>query len=146
MIVDIDIIKEWTNRAYNDLITAQHVFNDMHPRQSEIACFLSQQCAEKALKGYLVSKDVEPEKVHKLEKLCDECTEYDTTFHDISSACQTLTPYAVAVRYPNQLAINDNKASVALDYAQRIYDFCMAKIPELNEMEQGERLIGGRKE
>jgi HEPN domain-containing protein len=143
MVVDIEIIREWTNRAQNDLITAKHVFNDLHPKQSEIACFHSQQCAEKVLKGYLVSKDIEPEKVHNLEELCNKCSQFDSTFTGLISACQALSPFAVAARYPNQLAIDDNSAAVAIDYAQRIYDFCLSKIPELKNGNHVEEVNNG---
>jgi HEPN domain-containing protein len=51
--MNAELIKDWITHATNDLITAKHLFYDFHPRQTEICCFLSQQCAEKALKSYI---------------------------------------------------------------------------------------------
>ena len=51
---DINIVKEWFRYSHNDLISARHLFEDLHPKQTEIASYLSQQCAEKALKGFLI--------------------------------------------------------------------------------------------
>lgn len=50
------LAQEWLGYSRNDLISAKHLFEDLHPKQTEIACYLSQQCAEKALKGYLLFK------------------------------------------------------------------------------------------
>jgi len=44
-------------------------------------------------------------------------------------ACADLTPYGVAVRYPDGLAVDDMIAKLALDRAQIIYGFCAGKIP-----------------
>ena len=57
---DNKIVQEWFRISQNDLISAQHLFNDLYPKQTEISCYHSQQCAEKALKGYLISLDIAP--------------------------------------------------------------------------------------
>jgi len=44
---DSKLVQEWLKYSNNDLISAHHLFDDLHPKQIEIACFLSQQCAEK---------------------------------------------------------------------------------------------------
>jgi flagellar assembly factor FliW len=41
-----------------------------------------------------------------------------------------LNPYAVAARYPKQLVSDEAEVILAIDKAQRIYDFCVLKIPE----------------
>ena len=46
---DSKLVQEWFQYSQNDLVSAHHLYNDLHPKQSEIACYLSQQCAEKAL-------------------------------------------------------------------------------------------------
>jgi len=121
---DSKLVQEWFNYSQNDLTSAYHLFNDLHPKQSEIACYLSQQCAEKALKGYLLFKDTEPPRIHNLVELCQICMEFDSTFSEILDACSDLTPYGVAVRYPNELAVDDVLAKLAIDKAQIIFSFC----------------------
>jgi HEPN domain-containing protein len=122
------LVQEWFKYSQNDLVSARHLFDDLYPKQLEIACYLSQQCAEKALKGYLLFKDIEPPRIHHLVELCQMCMAYDTTFSEILDACSDLTPYGVAVRYPNELAVDDTIAKFAIDKAQIVYDFCIGKI------------------
>ena len=128
---DSKLVQEWFNYSQNDLTSAYHLFNDLHPKQSEIACYLSQQCAEKALKGYLLFRDTEPPRIHNLVELCQICMESDNTFSEILDACSDLTPYGVTVRYPNELAVDDVIAKLAIDKAQVIRKFCIEKIPEI---------------
>ena len=57
---------------------------------------------------------------------------HDNMFTEIIDACADLTPYGVAVRYPNELAVDDVITKVAIDKAQVIYNFCAGKIPEIS--------------
>jgi len=129
---DRKLVQEWFKYSKNDLISARHLFDDLYPKQSEVACYLSQQCAEKALKGYLFFRDIEPPRTHNLVELCQICMNLDSSILKILDACADLTPYGVAVRYPNELAINDMIAKSAIDEAQVIYEFCTQKVSELN--------------
>jgi len=129
---DINLVREWLKYSLNDLISAKHLYEDLHPRQIEVACYLSQQCAEKVLKGYILYKDTEPPKTHNLIELCQMCINYDNAFLEILDVCADLTPYGVAVRYPNELAVDDVIAKLAIDKAQIIYDFCVGRIDKAN--------------
>ena len=97
---DTKLVQEWFKYSGNDLVSAHHLFHDLFPKQIEIACYLSQQCAEKALKGYLFFKDTEPPRIHNLVELCQICMRYDNTFSELLDACSDLTPYGITVRYP----------------------------------------------
>jgi hypothetical protein len=55
--------------------------------------------------------------------------EFDSTFLEILDACSDLTPYGVAVRYPNELVVDDVMAKFAINKAKLIYDFCTGKVP-----------------
>ena len=50
----LNLIDQWLRYANNDLIVAKHSFEDLHPKQTEIASYHCQQCAEKALKAFLL--------------------------------------------------------------------------------------------
>ena len=132
---DVNLVYEWLKYSQNDLISAKHLYEDLYPKQTEVACYLSQQCAEKALKGYILFKNIEPPKTHNLIELCQICMSNVNTFSEILDACADLTPYGVAVRYPNELAVDDSIAKFAIDKAQIIYDLCAGKIPEINNNE-----------
>ncbi|MDR0539754.1 MAG: HEPN domain-containing protein, partial [Spirochaetaceae bacterium] len=47
---EINLIKEWLRYANNDLITAQHMFEDVYPKQTEMSAYHCQQCTEKGAK------------------------------------------------------------------------------------------------
>jgi hypothetical protein len=52
-------------------------------------------------------------------------------FQTISAAASNLTPFAVAARYPKQLVSDDAEVKLAIEKAQQVYDFCVAKIGAL---------------
>jgi len=124
----LDLAKDWLRYAQSDLNTANQMFYNVHPKETEISCYHSQQCAEKALKAFVFFNDIEPPWTHNLVELCQICIEYDDTFSEILTVCSDLTPYGVAVRYPNELAVNDTIAKLAVDKAQFVYDFVAGKI------------------
>ena len=66
--------------------------------------------------------------LHDLIELCQICMKHDNAFSGIMDACADLTPYGVAVRYPNELAVDDTIAKLAIEKAQIVYDFCAGKI------------------
>jgi HEPN domain-containing protein len=127
----IDVVKEWFRYALNDLISARHLFEDLYPKQAEIASYLSQQCAEKALKGFLVYHDVAYPRIHDLKVLCTMCRQIDPSFDTIEAICAHLTPFAVTARYPEELSPDESIARAAIEKAQNVYDFCIAKVSEL---------------
>ncbi|MDR1323087.1 MAG: HEPN domain-containing protein [Candidatus Margulisbacteria bacterium] len=127
---EIELAKQWLRYAYNDLLVAKNCLENMHPQQTEIACYHCQQSAEKALKGFLVYCQTEPPKIHDLRVLCQLCSKKDERFSTIYNMCSELTPLGVPVKYPNELSADETIASTSVDSAQKIYDFCFAKIPE----------------
>jgi HEPN domain-containing protein len=133
---DIELIKEWMRYAHNDILSAHHLFYDFIPKQSEISCYLSQQCAEKALKAYLLFRETEPPRIHDLRVLGQMCAQHDKTFENIASLCAFLTPFCISGRYPDELAPDEAMAKRAIDKAQQVYDFCASKIPEVEKWEQ----------
>ena len=122
-----NIIDEWIRYANNDLIVAKHCFEDLNPKQTEIASYHCQQCAEKALKAFLLYKNMELPKIHDLRVLCKMCQDIDNSFVDIAVLCAHLNPYGVTIRYPNELAPSEDMVKLAIDKAQQIYDFCESK-------------------
>ena len=122
-----NIVDEWLRYAHNDIIVAKHCFEDLRPKQTEIASYHCQQCAEKALKAFLIYKDIEPTKTHDLKLLCKMCQDIDGSFADIASPCAHLTPYGVTARYPDELSPDETMVQTAISKAQQVYDFCISK-------------------
>lgn len=135
----VELVSEWFEIASTDLNTAKHLFETMRPRPLEIICYHCQQAAEKALKGFLIDQEAEPPRIHDLGKLCALCAEYDPDFTLLLDACQELTDYATAARYPSRVEIEEQDAVSALDHAEKIYTFSFDLIPALRP-EQGPTL------
>jgi len=125
---DNELVHEWLKYSQNDLISARHLFENTYPKQLEIACYLSHQCAEKALKGFLLFKKIEAPRTHNLIELCQMCMKHDDTFLEILDDCSDLMPYGVAVRYPNELEVDDLIAKLSIDKALVIYNLVSGKI------------------
>jgi HEPN domain-containing protein len=125
---EIDLIQEWLRYANNDLITAKHMFEDVHPKQTEISAYHCQQCAEKALKAFLFFNNIEPPRIHNLPKLCELCKNIDAEFSVLEIDCERLNPFGAEVRYPNELAADEQIVKATIEKAKKIYGFCTAKI------------------
>jgi len=129
-----DLAKEWLKYSKSDLSTAKHMFEDVYPKETEIVCYHCQQCVEKALKGYCIFKGVEPLKIHDLIALCQLCMTLEDSFFCMLDNCSRLNPYGVAVRYPNELAVDEAIAKNAISMAQQVFDFCSEKITVIEEV------------
>ncbi|MCR5789912.1 MAG: HEPN domain-containing protein [Lachnospiraceae bacterium] len=108
--------KEWLSYAEADLGVAEHLFNTYHPKPLEIICFHCQQAAEKAVKSIIVLKGSQgglPKK-HDLFLLLNQIKNFlkiDEKYYDYSDI---LSPYGVAMRYPNELMLEEHHAEKAL--------------------------------
>lgn len=68
-----------------------------------IACFLSQQVAEKALKAFLYAQGEEVVLGHSVERLCDRASDYDPAFVEGKERWAILDGFYIPTRYPNSL-------------------------------------------
>lgn len=121
-----DVAKEWFKVAETDLASAEFL-QRMKPVPVEIICYHCQQSAEKHLKGFLALKGEAIEKIHDLIRLNKICQKYADDFETIEEDCLMLTDYAVNVRYPFPMDINEDDMHLALKSARRIKDFVSEK-------------------
>jgi len=120
----LDLAKDWLRYAKSDLTTAKQMFQNVNPRETEISCFHTQQCAEKSLKAFLISKEIDPPRTHDLVELNNLCAAHEAGFTAIQQYCVSLNPYGVHVRYPNELAVDDSITENAIENAEKIFEFC----------------------
>ena len=66
--------RQWLNKASEDLVVARLVLGQGHTAH---ACFLAQQCIEKALKAYLIAKTNDHPRIHRLVDLLSLCIALD---------------------------------------------------------------------
>lgn len=86
--------KKWLEQAEEDLETAKYTFNG---KKYKAASFWCQQCAEKALKSFLINKNKEMPKIHDLVKL-GKIVNLDKELLD---KCEKLTYVYIESRYPD---------------------------------------------
>lgn len=92
--------QRWLEQAREDLRWARELarWGGYH-----IACFLAQQVAEKALKGFLYARGEEVVLGHSVQRLCEAAGTYDPTFQEKGRSWTILDGYYVPTRYPNSL-------------------------------------------
>ena len=115
-------------KARDDELSAKDILTDREGAASTV-CFLSQQMAEKYLKGYLVFQGKEFPKIHDLAKLLRLCQKIDSEFSKLKSEVQYLRGFYIATRYPGdypQFSFED--AERAFKKALRIKKFISNKV------------------
>lgn len=118
---------QWLERASEDLTVARLVLGEDFTSH---ACFLSQQCIEKALKGYLLAKSHTYPRTHKLVDLLQVCSSIDTAFSQFETDCIRIDEYYVPTRYPDAVPgggpegiPSKAKSKAALNAAENILQF-----------------------
>ena len=122
-----DLLKQWFDIASDDLDVARGCLEKFYPPKFSIACYHSQQAAEKSLKGFLIFCNIEPPHTHDLAELCKICMEYDDSFAGIIDLCNDINPYSVITRYPKEKDITEYMAIMAIKQAQEVNNFCLSK-------------------
>lgn len=93
--------KRWLKQAAHDFEVAQKHHKDAFWSD---CCFVAQQAAEKALKGYLFYKGIRPGTqtvfTHSVTELVKYCRRIDVSFPDIAGV-KDLDKYYIPTRYPD---------------------------------------------
>lgn len=101
-----ELPRRWFQFADEDLILARAALKEGIPNQ---ACFHAQQGVEKALKGFLRSKQRSVPRSHSLEELLALCMALDRTFSKLKGCCVTLDQYYIPTRYPDAFPGSSSK-------------------------------------
>ncbi|KKQ33256.1 MAG: HEPN domain protein [candidate division TM6 bacterium GW2011_GWF2_37_49] len=122
------IFDEWIEKAKQDLRVAKLLIKEEEDVWG-IAAYHTQQCAEKALKGYLSYKNQALNKTHNLVLLLDLCKAIDSSFGNFENEAIVLTPYSSKFRYPDDVCmIHKDDAAFAIVAASKILNFVKLKI------------------
>jgi HEPN domain-containing protein len=113
----------WQIIALEDLDSAKHLFL----RSFMTTLFHVQQCAEKALKAYIVLKKGSVARTHDLTRLVNICMEIDITFERLRSLATELNPYETEGRYPNKNFTKPSQEDIQLLIKQAEYIFNFTK-------------------
>ncbi|MBI5325690.1 MAG: HEPN domain-containing protein [Ignavibacteriae bacterium] len=124
----IEIAKLWFRKAKNDLTSAEKLSSGDNP-VLDTAIYHCQQAAEKTLKGFLVFHEIEFSKTHDLRTLINLASKMDNSIKELENAAESLTPYAVEYRYPDDIMEPDeDEFNDAFNYAKNIYEFILNKL------------------
>lgn len=127
--------KQWLDMADMDLGVAKHLMENYYPKPLEIICYHCQQAAEKAIKAVVISQGTKGgmPKLHDLSFLLNQVKNFVNIEEKYYDYADTLTPYGVAVRYPNELFIEEHHAKEAIQYAEEIAQWAHAVMNEAVE-------------
>jgi HEPN domain-containing protein len=117
----------WLEQARRDLDDARYAAAGA---RWNLACFLAQQSAEKALKAYLFSQGAETVWGHSVAELCHDSAVHEPAFADLGREAAALDQYYIPTRCPNGLpggipadAYNRADGERALELSSRVIDF-----------------------
>lgn len=96
----VEEARRWLSQALRDLDDAHF---SLDGQRYNLACFLGQQAAEKALKGYLYFQGSESVWGHSVAELCTNCGDFDKDFIELNKTAASLDKYYIPTRYPNGL-------------------------------------------
>jgi HEPN domain-containing protein len=121
----IVLTRSWLTKARNDLKTAR-ILSDAPDGPLDTAIYHCQQAGEKAVKAFLISRDVPFPKTHEIGTLVEQALTQDSRFESLLDSAELLSPYAWQFRYPGEATPSDPtrvEFDEALQHAQAIYDF-----------------------
>lgn len=127
---EVELAQQWLARARSDLRAAELLLAD-EPPLCEDAGFHAQQAIEKALKGFLVYRQIPFERSHQLAYLLDLCAAKDDPFEQFRFPVVPLTEYAVRFCYPHpDPPPSEGRVRRALEIARQVYTFVLGRLPE----------------
>ena len=123
------LVKQWFKYAVADLKLAKNSVS-FNAELKALSAFHSQQCAEKAMKGYLTFYKVRFPKTHDLGALIDLIEEFDKTLAKKLRKSEAIVDYAVTYRYPDaeRKPLTLAKTKSAIKIAEMVFDLCHAKV------------------
>lgn len=123
------LVRKWLTKARRDLLSARRLARGSEP-YLDTAIYHCQQCAEKAIKGWLVYNDQSFEKTHDLRLLVTLASEIEPKFTEWFDVAEQVSPYAIAYRYPGEtLEPTEDEFQQAFKAANRFYDFVCSVLP-----------------
>lgn len=119
--------QEWFKKAEEDELSINAILKEGGAPST--ACFLSQQMAEKYLKGLLVFYNKEFSKVHDLLELESLILTIDQEIKNYEEELDSLSTYYIETRYPGDYPeFTWDEAKKGFAAALKIKEFVLAKI------------------
>jgi HEPN domain-containing protein len=127
-----DLIREWFTKADHDLKAAESLLKAEEPL-NDVISFHCQQAVEKCLKGYMVYLDLKFTKTHEIGELISIIEEKDPEITPLTERADTLTDYAVEIRYPENFLIPSyEEVREAIGIAREVQAYVKSRTRETN--------------
>lgn len=125
----VQVVREWTDKADNDLKTASHTLKLGKKCPTDTVGFHAPQCIEKYLKALLVWQNVDFPKTHSLKKLI---ALLPTSVRPLFTPEEEdrFAEYAVDARYPGWGEISITEARGAVAIARRVRKEIRTRLPK----------------
>ena len=128
---------EWYRLAELGAYSAHTLF-ESYRKPLEICCYLTQQSAEKLLKGFLVENGTEPPKIHDLLALNTLCEGLNSNFNLLANDLADINTYSVKPRYPQITdKITEEDVRQAIKSLNSVIDFFEKYIFNTKENQHG---------
>lgn len=112
-------VKDWLKKASSDLKASKKLSDDNETLDCSV--FHTHQCAEKALKAFIVFVQQAIPKTHDLGFLLARCAEIDPGFMLLIDESKCLDAYGQDSRYPNDYFYVDKQGTEeAIERAEKI--------------------------
>jgi HEPN domain-containing protein len=123
-------VKSWIDKANNDLRNVELLLKSNEEfLPTDTMAFHCQQAVEKFLKAYIIFNNEKILFTHNLADLVQICAKFDNSFESIIEKVETLTPFAVEIRYPdNALFPSNNEIKDFYQIAVYVKNFVLSRI------------------
>jgi len=124
------VVREWIEKAENDLKNAAYTLKMGEDCPTDTTCFHAQQCVEKYLKAFLTFKSIDFPKTHDVGELLALISESARPQLAVEEQ-RRLTAYATVTRYPGDYEpIPLSEARRAAAVARRVRKEVRALMPK----------------
>lgn len=129
---------DWLNAAYDDLRAAKALSAD--DTLNNATAFHCQQCVEKALKGFILSRTGNGVDGHNLTWLCRRATELDKRFSQWIDESAKLNKYYIETRYPTDIPteIEDSYIPRVVAMAEEVFDYIVDRLDVRDQLDKWE--------
>ena len=127
----VEVVRDWIQKAENDLTTASHTVKLGKRCPTDTVCFHAQQCVEKYLKAMLVLAGIDFPRTHDLGVLVFRCSG-KTALDVLPEELDRMTEYATTSRYPGDYElISLAEARRAVSISRRVRKVIRKRLPRV---------------
>jgi HEPN domain-containing protein len=124
-------VNQWLKFADEDLRLAKHGLKLKSKVPYRLIAYHAQQCAEKNLKAYLVSRGIDFPYTHNISVLLELCGEEAKWVKELTEA-EELTPFAITTRYPGEAEeVTRNEALQSIKIATKVRDTVQKELSKM---------------